>query len=277
MKWNIICDSSCDLFDFEGDIRDASYQSVPFIINIEGREFVDDKTLDTAELIAAIKESKEASATACPSPQSWVELMDKDANNILVTISKNLSGSYASAATAVKMFEEENPVTNTVIIDSCATGPAAVLAVRKIVELIKAGKELIDIVKETETYIASMNTCFALSSFDNLVKNGRMSKLAGVLAKTLEFWGVGVEKEGRIAVKTKVRGKKKALTALLQIMQENGLCGKEVVISHCFNPLMAEKLRGEIEEAFNGVKVTVMTTRGLNSYYAENGGLIISY
>lgn len=277
MKWNIICDSSCDLFDFEGDIRDASYQSVPFIINIEGREFVDDKTLDTAELIAAIKESKEASATACPSPQLWVELMDKDANNILVTISKNLSGSYASAATAVKMFEEENPVTNTVIIDSCATGPAAVLAVRKIVELIKAGKELIDIVKETETYIASMNTCFALSSFDNLVKNGRMSKLAGVLAKTLEFWGVGVEKEGRIAVKTKVRGKKKALTALLQIMQENGLCGKEVVISHCFNPLMAEKLRGEIEEAFNGVKVTVMTTRGLNSYYAENGGLIISY
>lgn len=277
MKWNIICDSSCDLFDFEGDAKNASYKSVPFIINIEDREFVDDQSLNTSELIAAIKESKEVSTTACPSPQAWMELMDKDANNLLVTISKNLSGSYASAATAIKMFEEENPAANTVIIDSCATGPSAVLAVRKITELINAGKELEDIVKETESYIASMNTCFALSSFDNLVKNGRMSKLAGVLAKTLEFWGVGVENGGRIAVKTKVRGKKKALTALLQIMQENGLCGDEVVISHCFNPVMADKLREEIEGAFNGVKVTVMNTRGLNSYYAEDGGLIISY
>lgn len=277
MKWNIICDSSCDLFDFENKTEDAEYREVPFFITIDDREFVDDKNLDTSELITAIKSSKATSTTACPSPHSWLEMMDKDANNICVTISKNLSGSYASADIASGMFREENPDAKVGIVDSCATGPSAVLSVRKITELIKAGKDIDTVVSETNEYALKMNTCFALSSFDNLVRNGRMSKLAGVLAKTLEFWGVGIENEGRIAVKTKVRGKKKALSALIGIMQENGLCGKEVVISHCFNPLMADKLKEEIEAAFEGVNVTVMATRGLNSYYAEDGGVIISY
>lgn len=277
MKWNIICDSSCDLFDFESSFEDGQYKSVPFIITIEGKEYFDDNSLDVAELIKAMKESKEASVTACPSPQSWFELIEKDAVNILVTISKNLSGSYSSADVAVKMYAEENPDTKVVIIDSCATGPSAVLTVRKITELINNGKELPAIVKETEEYVSNMNTCFALSSFDNLIRNGRMSKLAGILAKTLELWGVGVEKEGRIAVKTKVRGKKKALSALVDIIRENGFCGSDVVISHCFNPLMADKLKTEIETTFEGINVTIMETRGLNSYYAEDGGIIISY
>lgn len=277
MKWNIICDSSCDLFDFENNVENAQYRDVPFYITIDGKEFTDDKTLDTRELVTAIKECKKESATACPSPQSWIEMMDKDSINVLVTISKNLSGSFESARNAIDMFREENPDALAGIVDSCATGPSAVLAVRKIARLIKEGKDIDTVVAETNAFTVRMNTCFALSSFDNLVRNGRMSKLAGVLAKTLEFWGVGVEKEGRIAVKTKVRGKKKALSALLDTMRENGLCGDEVVISHCFNPSMADKLKSEIESSFPNAAVTVMPTRGLNSYYAEDGGVIISY
>ena len=41
MKWNIIADSSCDLFELEKPSEEISYESVPFIINIEKDEYID--------------------------------------------------------------------------------------------------------------------------------------------------------------------------------------------------------------------------------------------
>lgn len=277
MKWNIIADSSCDLFDLEKPCENISYLNVPFIINIETKEYIDDELLDTSNLVVAMKASKKASCTACPSPDSWKEQINNDEYNICVTISKNLSGSYNSAAIAVDMFKESGAPGKAAIVDTRATGPSAVLAVRKLVELIGRGLDFEDVISGTEEYIEGMRTVFALSCFDNLIKAGRMGKLTGVLAASLDFRGVGVEEGGKIKFKAKVRGKKKMIETMLETMKENSFSGKEVVISHCHNEVLAQKLCREIESIWNGVNVTVMPTRGLNSYYAEKGGLIVSY
>ena len=277
MKWNIIADSSCDLFDLEKASADISYLNVPFIINIEEREYIDDELLDTSELIIAMKESRKASSTACPSPEAWLEKMDKDAYNICVTISKNLSGSYNSALIATKMFNENGASGKAAIVDGRATGPSAVLAVRKLTELIEQGLEFEEVILKTEEYIVDMRTVFALSCFDNLIKAGRMGKLTGVLAASLDFRGVGVKEDGRIKFKAKVRGKKKMIETMLDVMRENTFNGGEVVISHCHNEVLAQKLSEEIKGVWNNTDITIMPTRGLNSYYAEKGGLIVSY
>jgi len=116
-----------------------------------------------------------------------------------------------------------------------------------------------------------------LSCFDNLIKSGRMSKLSGVLAASLDFRGVSVEKGGKISFKKKVRGKKKMIAAMIEDLQENGFNGGDVVISHCNNSVLADKVCDEIKTAWENANITVMPARGLNSYYAEDGGLIISY
>ena len=85
MKWNIICDSGCDLFALEKENKDIAYKSVPFYITIEDKGFNDNETLDTEAMIKAMKESKEASSTACPSPGSWKEEMNSGENNICIT------------------------------------------------------------------------------------------------------------------------------------------------------------------------------------------------
>ncbi|MBQ6938038.1 MAG: DegV family protein [Clostridia bacterium] len=278
MKWNIIADSSCDLFKPETLTDNINYLSVPFFINIEAKEYMDDEKLDTSELVTAMKESKKASSTACPSPEAWFEKMDKDAYNILVTISKNLSGSYNSALIATQMFNENGSGEGKVaVVDGHATGPAAVLAIRKLTQLISEGFEFEEVVSKTEVYIKGMNTVFALSCFDNLIKAGRMGKLAGVLAASLDFRGVGVEDDGRIKFKAKVRGKKKMIETMIDVMRENNFGGGEVVISHCYNEALAQKLSEEIKSVWDDTEITVMPTRGLNSYYAEKGGLIVSY
>jgi len=277
MKWNIIGDSSCDLFDLEKPSENISYRSVPFILNIEDKEYVDDNSLDTAEMVRIMKESKKASSSACPSPESWCENMTAGENNIMVTISKNLSGSYQSGDIAVKSFCEENPGTNAAVVDGCATGPSSVLTVRKLVENIEKGQDFESVIKNTEEYVSKIHTVFALSCFDNLVKAGRVGKVAGILAARLGFWGVGIEQGGRIAFRAKIRGKKKAIAEMLTVMKENGFNGGDVVISHCHNEALALTMKEEIEKLDGCVSVTILPTRGLNSYYADNEGIIISY
>lgn len=277
MKWNIIGDSSCDLFDLEKPCENVTYRSVPFFLNIDGSEFSDDETLDVNEMVAAMKASKNASSSACPSPEGWQEKMKAGEYNLLVTISKNLSGSYQSGDIAVKTFCEENPGTKGAVVDGCATGPSSVLTVRKLVENIEKGEDFDSVVKNTEEYVKGIHTVFALSCFDNLVKAGRVGKIAGILAASLGFWGVGVENGGRIAFRTKVRGKKKAIAEMLTVIKENGFNGEDVVISHCLNESLALKMKEEIEALDSSVNVTILPTRGLNSYYADNEGIIISY
>jgi len=277
MRWNIIGDSSCDLFELEKSSENISYKSVPFYLTIEGREFVDDEKLDVEEMIRVMKESKKASSSACPSPESWEEKMRAGENNLCVTISKNLSGSYQSADIASKSFLEQNPSTSCAVVDGCATGPSSVLTVRKLVSEIEKGNDFDSVVKNTDEYVKGIHTVFALSCFDNLVKAGRVGKIAGILAASFDFWGVGVENGGRIAFRTKVRGKKKAISAMLEVISENGLNDGNVVISHCLNEPLALKMKEEIEKLSENVNVTILPTRGLNSYYADRAGIIISY
>ncbi len=277
MKWNIICDSGCDLFDIEKKNENISYKSVPFYITIENKEFNDNESLNVEEMVVAMKKSKTASSTACPAPGMWQNEMVKGENNICISVSKNLSGSYAAGAIAVESIMEEDSSTNAAMVDSCATGPASVLVVRRIVELIEQGESFENVVGKAQKYAENLNTVFTLSCFDNLVKAGRVSKLAGVLAASLNFWGVGLEVDGRISVHSKVRGKKKAITTMLDLMKEKGFCGKDVVISHCFNEELALTMKEKILEIDSSLNVTIFKTRGLNSFYADREGLIISY
>ncbi len=277
MHWNIIGDSSCDLFELEKESNNITYKSVPFFINIEEKEFIDDDNLNVPAMVHFMKESKKASSTACPSPESWSDKMVQGENNILVTISKKLSGSYQSADIAVNSICHGSADTNAAVVDGCATGPSSVLTVRKLAELIESGEDFDSVITKTREYVSKIHTVFALSCFDNLVKSGRVSKIAGILAAGLDFRGVGVEEGGKIAFHSKVRGKKKAISAMLEIIKENGFNGGDVVISHCMNEPLALKMKEEIEKLDESVNVTILPTRGLNSYYADKGGLIVSY
>ena len=64
---------------------------------------------------------------------------------------------------------------------------------------------------------------------------------------------------------------------MLEIIRENGFNDGDVVISHCFNEELALTMKKEIEALDERVNVTIMSTRGLNSFYADKAGLIISY
>lgn len=278
MKWNIVADSSIDLFELEATYENIEFSTVPFSIGVGEKEYMDDSSLDIGELMSAMKACKTASRTACPSTGAWYEQFKKDGHVIAITITSNLSGSYNSACVARNMVLEEQPDKQIAVIDSLSTGPEMVLILRKICELIAGNKDFETVIKETKEHMKNTHVTFALSSFDNLVKNGRMNRVTGFIANKLGLLGVGIASErGTIEVKGVSRGRRKAIEAILNDMKLRGTYIKEVVISHCQNIEFAEQVKTAILSIWNDASVTIMPTRGLCSYYAERGGLIIGF
>lgn len=277
-KWSIIADSSCDFRKQDISAPDTYFDTIPFVLQIGGNAYIDDERLDVEKMLEVMEACPEIGRSACPAPESWAEQFAKAEQSVAITISGNLSGSLNSAVAARNMVLEEFPEKNIVVLDSKSTGPESALCIRHIAEWIKAGHPIGVVKAKAEQFLANCKTTFALSSFDNLVKNGRMSKITGFVAKILGMWGIGIASdEGTIVVQGKTRGPKKALAMILDDMQKRGFDGGEVAISHCCNPTMAQQLHDGILARWRTADIAILTTRGLDSFYAERGGLIVAF
>ena len=277
MKWRIVADTSCDLFTLDGE-EDILFSTVPFTIRIGEKEYTDNETIPVEEMLTANENQRDLAQTACPSPEDWRERFEGEEPVLAFTISSALSGSYNSAVAARNMMLETGPDKKIAVIDSKATGPETVLIIRKACELIRRGEAFDTIVKKLQETAQKTHIIFALCSYHNLMKAGRVSRLVGIVAGRLGFWGIGVgSDEGEIAMRGKARGEKGVIRFLTEEMQKIGLAGKQIVISHCQNESTAEALKARLRDIFQGVEVTILPTRGLDSYYAERHGLIIGF
>ena len=81
-----------------------------------------------------------------------------------------------SALTAMDMALEEHPGKKIAVLDSKSTGPELVLCVHELERLARAGVDFDEAVARANTFLERTKILFALSSFDNLIKNGRMGK-----------------------------------------------------------------------------------------------------
>lgn len=276
MKWSIITDSSCE---YTGeDTKELVFDKVPFVITIDGDDYVDDDKVDVSEMVEKMEKSTGESFTSCPSPGNWYEKFKAAELSIAITISSGVSGSYNSAVIARDMILEKYPQKRICVIDSLSAGPGQSILAKRTEELINLGKTFEEIAKELEKCVEKTNTVFALSSFNNLIKSGRMNKLVGVIVGKLGIWGIGgVSEHGKLITKSKARGPIKMMNTVIEDMKENGYNGGEVMITHCQNQQLAEKLKERIAEIWEVAHVTVISAGGLCSYYAERGGLIIAY
>ena len=278
MNWHIVTDSSCDELPEMTIPEGVTFGKVPFVFQIGHQFMTDDDQLDINEMLDAMEKCPEASHSACPAPGLWEEEFGRADQVLAFTISANLSGSYDSAMTARHMVLEQHPDKKIFVLNSLGTGPMLSLAVQKAVSLIAANASFETVTAELSRFVRERHTLFALCSFNNLVKNGRVSRLAGLIAGKLGIWGIGAgSPEGKIEIVAKVRCTRRIMDTMLDKMKQNGFTGGTVMISHCLNPEFAEQMRDAIKKVFANVQVLLGATGGLCSFYAERRGLIIVY
>ena len=206
MMWHIVGDTSCDLFSLEGGEGVFDFATIPFTIRIGCKEYLDDETMPVEEMLTANENHSELAQTACPSPENWREKFRAPGPVLAFTISSALSGSYNSACTAKAMLQEENPGKQIAVIDSRSTGPEEAMLILKARDLILAGNSFEEIEKALVLEAEKIHTIFALASYRNLIKAGRVSRLVGFIAGHLGFWGIGVGSDaGEITIRGKAR------------------------------------------------------------------------
>ena len=273
VKYQIVSDSASDLLE----LADINFSTVPLHIVVDGTDFADDARLSVPNLLDKLRNGK-SSTTACPSPDDWITAFHDADRVFCVTITSGLSGSYNSAVIAKDIYEEKYPDRKVYIIDSLATGSKMVMLCEKLRELILAGHDAEEIYRQIKEYNEHCFLYFALASLDNLARNGRVSP---ILAKGIKILGIRIvgtaSTEGMLEPLSKCRGDKRSIPAIIEYMKEKGYQGGRVVITHNGNHEAAMELKRQLKTTFGTRSGEIHRTRGLCSYYAEPGSIMLAF
>lgn len=275
MKYQILVDSASDLLSDYYTDPEIGFKVVPLTIHVNDKEYVDNDSLNIQEMLANMHASKKSSS-ACPAPQSFLSEFDNAEYTFIVTITSKLSGCYNSAVVAKNSYSKTE---NICVIDSKAVSGTEMLIVDKLIELIKQDLPYEQIVKEITEYRDKRSLYFILQKFDNLVNNGRMSKIAGLIASKLVIRPICIAYEGEIKIAKKIIGIKNTFTKLVQMIGEKAkdFSKETLIITHCFAEEEANYIKSDIEKKCNFKEIRILPMRGLCSYYALEKGLIICH
>lgn len=273
-KVKIVADSSADLMHLSG----VAFSVAPLKIITDEKEYVDDANLNVTQMANELSVYSGKSSSACPSPSDWLESFGEAEYIFCVTITSNLSGSYNAAVIAKNDYEETHPNAKVFVVDSLSAGPELVLIIERLKHLILSGKSFEKVCEQIKDYQSKTALIFMLESMRNLANNGRVhpfvAKAAGILGIRL----VGKASDvGTLEPLEKCRGENKALQTLVSTMRTLGSTGGKVRIGHCGNELAAHKLKNLLEKEFRNVNVKIYRLRGLCSFYAEKGGMLIGF
>ena len=199
MENKIIVDSCLD-FNPEIFTADLPLERIPFKLRIDDEELVD-QDLSTMLLVDKMKLSKNKVSTACPSPQEYLDAIDPERVNYIITISSKLSGSYNSAVMAAVMAQEKYPGCQVHVLDSESAAAGEDLLFMKLQSFLEENLPANEIVSKLMDFITNMRTMFILNSLDNLAKNGRISGTMALLGKVLKVVPIMTDNgEGEIAL-----------------------------------------------------------------------------
>ncbi len=280
MKYLIIGDSSTNISVEEQ--QKYNIKIAPLTIRIDEKEYVDDENLNMAKFLKHLDTTDGVPKSSCPSTQSYIDLFSGDYDNLFViTLSSKLSGSYNSAMLAARMYNEKHPEKKIHVFDSRAAATSQYLLAHKIYELAESGLSFDEIVKKGEEYNDSLQLLFVLDKISTLEKNGRMSLMRLKIAQVLNLKLILKQtKEGTIDLADKARGTKKTIAKMVKSMSNYKKINSstKVVIFHCEALEKAKAIKKLIQSQYDNVKnIEVLSMYGLNSTYAQKGGIIMTF
>ena len=277
MERTIIADSSCDMTP---QLRERlNVVSVPLTLRLGQKEYLDDENLDLVAFMAEMKACTEPVGSAAPSSGLYKQAMLDAQDSFVITLSSQLSGSYESAVIGESLARKERDI-ETHIFDSKSATAGEVLIAVKLRELIDSGLERSQIIETIYNFISTMKTYFVLDRYDNLLKNGRLPKIQGKLISVLNIKLVmGADEKGTIALFDKVRGAKQIIKTMVSYIEKSGKKteGEILVITHCFNPVLAQQLVDAVKEKHTFKEILVVQTNGLSSLYTDDKGIVMAF
>lgn len=236
--FEIVTDSCCDLPLNLIKERNIPYVSLTFRLN--GEEFTDDfgMSLSFKNFYDRLRNG-EMIKTSQPSTNEYYEKFSniaKCGKDILyVCVSSGLSGTYNGVNIAKSMIQEDHPDAKIEIVDTRTASLGQGLWVLKALEMKEAGASIDEITSYMEKGIQHLNTYMIVDDLGYLKRGGRISNTVALIGAVLHVKPLlTLNDEGRVIPVLKVKGKKKALNKIAEIVSSRiEDCENQVIgISH---------------------------------------------
>ncbi|GMR67911.1 MULTISPECIES: DegV family protein [Bacillus] len=229
-------------------------------------EYLDGVTLESVTLLQKMREGA-VYRTSLPSLETFQEKFvsyAKEGNPcIYLAFSSELSGTYQSSVLIKEEVKETYADLDLEIIDTKCASLGQGLVVLEAAKMAKDGASKEDILKRIDFLMNHMEHIFTVADLQYLVRGGRLSKVAGFIGGLLNIKPILNVEEGKLVPLEKVRGKKKVLSRIVDIMEERGkdLKGQTIGMTHGDDLETAEALKALITERF-GCEVFIVNTIG---------------
>ncbi|MBE5943342.1 MAG: DegV family protein [Lachnospiraceae bacterium] len=253
--------STADLTKEQFEEHDIKY--IYFHYTLDGVSYLDDlgQSMNFDDFYKKMEEGADT-ATSQINPDEFVEFftpfLEEGKDIIHLSLSSGISGVYNSATIAKDMLLEKYPDRKIIIIDSLAASAGYGLFMVEISEKKKNGATIDEIAAWVEDVKLKMNHWILVTDLKYLVRGGRVSKASGTIGNMLNICPIiEVNNEGKLIPREKVRGKKKGIKRMAELMEQHAEGGVDysgkcyISMSAC--PEDAEAVAAAIKEKFHKI------------------------
>lgn len=228
------CLSCCSTVDLTPErMRERDLRYVCFKYTLDGTEYPDDMgvSMESEELFRRMSAGAETKTSQISVTEyiAHFESMLKEGKDVLhVTLSTGLTGTFNSACIAKQELEEKYPERKIYVVDSLGASSGYGLIMETLADMRDAGKTIDEVYEWLEANKLRMHHWFFSTDLSFYVRGGRISKAAGMVGSLLNICPLlNMDKDGHLAPREKLRGKKAVIKRIVEKMEEHAENGLE--------------------------------------------------
>ncbi len=275
-KLKIVTDSSATM---KPSLRDEyDIHIIPLSVMIDGTVYTDDENLTGENFMEMMAKAKKLPKTSQPPIGEFVNLYDelgKDGSEILsIHMSEKLSGTVGAARQASNITQSK-----VTVIDTETTDQSLAFAVMRAAQLAQEGKTSEEVLPEIQQMLKNTKLYIGVSTLENLVKGGRISRAKGLLSSILSIRVIMEFKNGDLFPIVKGRGSKtfnKWFERLKNELKENSTV-KKIGISYAGGKEQCEKYKNELQELFPQLDIYLLHTTPIIATHTGKDAFAIMY
>ena len=224
----IMTDSCCDLTDQMA--RDLELEVLPLTMHMDGQDYPNDlagTAISNQEFYKRIRAGKLATTSAVNVGQfqdAMRRVLESGRDIVCVCFSSALSTTYQSAVIAAEDLRAEFPEAEIHVVDSLSASLGQGLLLYLAVEQKRKGLTAAELAKWVEDNRLTVCHCFTVDDLNFLKRGGRVSATTALLGTMLSIKPImHTSDEGKLVPVSKARGRKAAIAALLDKIEDLGI------------------------------------------------------
>ena len=224
------CGSTVDLN--EKHLKERNIEVLSFHFRLGDKDYDDDfgKSLAYKDLYATMNKGvpvKTSQTTAGEYEDAFTPYLEKGFDIVHVTLSSGISGSYESCLIAKKNLEEKFPERKVYVVDSLCASSGYGMLMDLAADYHDEGHSAAELKDYLDGIKLHLHHLFYSMDLTAYVRGGRISAAAGVIGSLLRICPLMyVNPEGKLIIKKKLIGKKRAVAELISEMLKNAENGE---------------------------------------------------